>query len=86
MLAAAKRAGIDQDYAVKYIEKSLSLSEQVALDLLSATNGLLAKAGWSPEYRPGLQQLMNKVEEHLIQLARFNDPRGLYSLCFCDVR
>lgn len=83
---AADIAGLDADaYGIVRLEKGLSPAEQFVVDLLSAT----ARVGISPSLfvsRPTtLQSLAGEIERLLEPLASFNDPKGLYSHCFCEL-
>ena len=67
------------------IEQELTPSEQLIVDLLSIT----ARAGvdlsrWAPtpDIVSRLKQVLN---QRLDAVLRFNDPRGLYQHCLCDL-
>lgn len=84
--AAAELAGIaDANYGRKLIEKQLTPTEQMILDLLS----VFRFAGVDPAAfvdRPtALEAFAGKLQDLLAQVARFNDPKGIYSHCFCEV-
>jgi protease IV len=80
--AAAKMADLGPNYTVTYIEKGLSFTQRVLMDL--AENSDQSRLG-------ALTQLStpawySRVVEATKVLDVFNDPRGLYSFCFCNVR
>lgn len=81
---AAELAGLaDSAYGQKTFEKELDPGEQLLLDLMSGARGWgidVARLG-SP--RPSLDYVADVVEDALSPLTRFNDPRGIYSHCFC---
>lgn len=84
--AAAELAGIaDANYGRKLIEKQLTPTEQMILDLLST----FRIAGVDPAAfvnRPtALEVFAGKLQGLLAQVARFNDPKGVYSHCFCEI-
>ena len=82
--AAADLVDLDPGtYGQKVIEKELSPGEQIAVDFL----GTAKLIGIDPKAlirRPAasLQRLADIVTA-LSPLSRFNDPKGVYSHCFC---
>ncbi|HKL64170.1 MAG TPA: S49 family peptidase, partial [Woeseiaceae bacterium] len=84
--AAAERAGLAEDeYGVKYVEQPLTPSEQFLLQLLNSRIGAaVAELGVAGGGSP-LTPLVTAVEEAWQGIARFNDRRGVYADCFCDV-
>jgi len=84
--AAADLGGLTEgNYGEKLIEVSLSKTEQMLLDFLS----LSKSAGIDIEKfvaRPGvLESFANRLGELLASASQFNDPKGLYSHCFCEM-
>ena len=84
--AAAELANLDEgQFGVKLIEPELSPTEQFFVDLMSAG----ANAGLAPSNfvrQPGaLERLAGELERAIEPLTRFNDPKGLYSHCFCRI-
>ncbi len=82
--AAADLADLDAgNYGQKVIEKKLSPGEQLAVDFL----GTAKRIGIDPKTFilkpvPSMQHLA-KIVNALSPLMRFNDPKGVYSYCFC---
>ena len=81
---AAEMAELDE-YGTKLIETELSATEQLAVELLGT-------AGLSDVIRPArsrsaspIDQLAALVEHALAPLAMFNDPRGSYAHCMCEL-
>jgi protease-4 len=74
------------DYGVKTIEEELSASEQVLLGLLtvSARTGLDVSQ-WTRD-TSRLEDVAEAVIRKTESLLRFNDPKGVYSHCFCELR
>jgi protease-4 len=82
--AAAELASLETDaYGQKLIEKELSPGEQLAVDLLGAVESI----GIDPELfvrKPtATVQRLGNILNSLTPLMRFNDPKGIYSHCFC---
>jgi len=84
--AAAELADLDVGtYGQKIIEKELTPGEQLAVDFLGTVKWL----GIDPKTfigrpAPSMQRLANIVNA-LSPLMRFNDPKGVYSHCFCAI-
>ncbi len=82
--AAADLAGLQPDeYGQKYFEQELTPAEQLALQLLGGVRsvGLDAKSLFGQ--RSVVERLAETMLEKLSPLLRFNDPKGVYALCFC---
>ena len=86
VLSAATRAGIEADYGIKYIEKPVTFGDQLALELLAS--GAQVSQWLGVDRRPSspVRQLVAALEQRLGSLLHFNDPRGIYSFCFCEVQ
>jgi protease-4 len=84
--AAAELAGIDEDaYGRKLIEKQLTPTEQMILDMLS----IFRIAGIDPERLVDaptpVERFANGLQKMLARIGQFNDPQGVYSHCFCTM-
>ncbi len=84
--AAAELAGLAEGtYGRKLIEKQLTPTEQMILDLLSIFRlSGLDPAAFVAQPSP-LEMIAGKLQGLLQQVARFNDPKGVYSHCFCEI-
>ena len=86
---AAERAGLGEgDYGVRYIQREPSLSERLAMSMVSAGHRLLQWTGIEigPALGAGtLSRLVARLDAELRSLAGFNDPRNLYYHCFCEL-
>jgi protease-4 len=84
--AAASMADLDQDdYGIKLIETGLSAAEQFVVDLL----GVLIQSGvdlssWAGK-PTAFEQLAREIGAKTDSILRFNDPKGIYLHCLCDV-
>lgn len=81
--AAADLAGLEA-YGLKYVEQELTPTEQFIIDLIGSADrygvdlrGLLMRPS-------GLHRLVGELAEQAESMLRFNDPKGIYSHCFCD--
>jgi protease-4 len=84
--AAAELAGLaDSDYGEKLIEKQLTPTEQMILDFLT----IVRATGIDPEAfvsKPQpIQVFASKLQELVSGVQNFNDPKGVYSHCFCEL-
>ena len=85
IITAAELADLEEGaYGQKVIEKKLSPGEQLAVDFL----GTLKHIGVDPNVfiqRPSASmQRIGSILDALTPLMRFNDPKGVYSHCFCE--
>lgn len=86
IVVAGELAGLGADeYGTLLIESELSSSEQLIVDLLgvSARSGLDLSA-WvrTPDI---VSHLAKTLDERFDLLFRFNDPKGMYAHCLCDM-
>jgi len=83
---AAELAGLEEDgYGTIYIEKSVSPTEQLALDLMSSASWVGIDLASLARRDSSLERLAGMFETTVSPLLRFNDPKGMYSYCFCTM-
>ena len=83
---AAELAGLsDGSYGQKTIQTQLSPTEQMVLDFLALSDGFGLEFDTLTSGRDVLQQFANALEEMLSGIAQFNDPKGIYTHCFCEI-
>ena len=84
---AAELAGLEEgEYSETRIQKSLSAGEQFIVDLLgSAVRRGVDVSALRPRVPQSAETLLRAVDRSFGQLLRFNDPKGIYSHCFCAV-
>ena len=83
---AAELAGLEADeYGTKYIEKIISPTEQLALDVMSSARWIGVDLAQLKMPTTSVERLASVFEEAATPLLRFNDPRGMYSYCFCKM-
>jgi protease-4 len=80
--AAAKLADLGADYDIDYIEQSLSLKEELLMQIKGQGTKLAAAAGLLPAPAPW-QRALDPVLQEFERVTRLQDPRGLYSYCWC---
>lgn len=83
---AASLAGLGEDgYGIKMIEAELSAAEQILVDVLSVVvHSGLDLSSWAAK-PTGLEKLARVIDQRTSELLRFDDPRGVYSHCLCDM-
>jgi len=89
--SAAAKAKLGKDYRVTYVEREKSLKEKVLAGLTARASRVAAAFGYAlvPETEakggPG-SALLRAVAEEADALSVWNDPRGIYAHCLCEVR
>ena len=82
---AADLAEMD-DYGVKPIRQQLSPAQQFITDLMSSASLFGVGPGDLASESSALERLAQRLETAIPDIERFNDPKGVYSHCFCDIR
>ena len=67
------------------IEKALSPTEQLILDMLSTVRVIGIDPAAIVDKPDPLKVFVNRLQEMLAHVARFNDPKGVYANCFCEI-
>ncbi len=85
--AIASAAGLaeleDGQYGTKSFEKELSQGEQLVLDILGGAKWLGLNPQGFASNRSSIERVANILEDAISPLLRLNDPKGMYSHCFC---
>jgi protease IV len=81
--SAAARAKLGDEYNVRYFDPELTWQQALAMEFRSRTAALMVRLGFGDQ-RPALvRRVLDPLEREIARWARFNDPRNLYSYCFC---
>jgi len=84
--AAAELADMaDGEYGQTLIQTTLSPSEQLVLDFLSLSQTLGFDVGSLASEPTALESFASDLDGLLQRVTRFNDPKGAYSHCFCEM-
>jgi len=84
--AAAELAELPADeYGYKYFQQELDPGEQLLLDLMAGAKSFGLTIGSFSKPRPSVERVADILDDALSPLTRFNDPRGIYSHCFCVI-
>lgn len=81
---AAELAGLES-YGQKLIEVQMSPTEQMILDLLTIVRGVGIDPQAFAQPSSALENFANRFQVLIAQVSKFNDPKGVYSYCFCDI-
>ena len=86
MKAAASLAKLTEGrYSVEYVEPDLTFSERLAMSFAARAIPLVDQVIGLPRWSAAVAQAVESALEPLAFVARWNDPRGVYAYCFCDV-
>jgi len=85
--SAAKLAGLPEDaWGTVYIARQQSLAEKLLMQYMQLLEQLLSVFGGSGSQLTSLMQgFSEQVEAALPLLNQWNDPRGIYYHCLCEV-
>jgi len=74
-----------EEYGIKYVEQELSDTQQMILDLIETSSLLgIDASAWARQPSP-LEEVAGRLVEQANAMLRFNDPKGIYSHCFCEI-
>ncbi|MDE2347212.1 MAG: signal peptide peptidase SppA [Gammaproteobacteria bacterium] len=80
--AAAKIADLGANYGVDYIEPQLGFRDELLMQFRSDVLRLGTMAGLVPDAGP-LGRMLSPLLEQARAIALFDDPREIYSYCWC---
>lgn len=83
--AAAKLGKLGDNYAVRYIEKPLSLTDRILINMANDSRSSLG-AGLMPQSNLAVMPWYGQMAKLADVVKAFTDPRGVYAYCFCDIR
>lgn len=88
--SAARRAKLEKGYRVWYVEKEKTFREKLVSMLTASAGDGAGDGGWLGQASPAAARLsvagrLRELQEEVAELARWNDPRGLYAHCLCGV-
>lgn len=83
---AAELAGLAEgDYGQISIEPKLSPTEQMILDLLTVAKQVGIDPSSFVAAPTPIAVFADRLQAMLAAVTKFNDPRGVYSHCFCEI-
>lgn len=84
--SAAELAGLEEgEYGQKLIKTELSSSEQLVLEFLSLAQSVGIDPASFVSKPTIIQTFANRLQALLAQVIQFNDPKGVYTHCFCEM-
>ena len=85
-LAAAELAGLAEgEYGQKLIERQLTPTEQMILDLLSVFRVTGLDPALFVDAPTPIEVFAGQLQELVAHVGRFNDPKSIYSHCLCEM-
>jgi protease-4 len=85
--SAATRAKLEKGYRVWYVAKEKSFRERVLEMLTAGVQAVVGGAGLAAEDSPAspfsVAASLRQLQRDVAEVARFNDPRGIYAHCLC---
>lgn len=85
--AAAERAGLEPNsYSIDDLSPELGWAERIALGMFRVGAPAISALGIQTRLPESLERLIAVASEPLAFYEQLNDPRGIYTYCFCDVR
>ena len=83
---AAELGGLGEgEFGQKLLEIELSATEQMILDFLAVSQRAGLDMSSLVRAPTALEVFANKLQKMLAGLASLNDPKGIYSHCFCEI-
>ncbi|MDH3907142.1 MAG: signal peptide peptidase SppA, partial [Gammaproteobacteria bacterium] len=83
---AAELVDIAEDeYGRKSITIELSPTEQMIVDMLGTAKSLGLQLDFLKSEPSSLQKIARGLEEALAPLTKFDDPKGVYAHCLCEI-
>ncbi len=85
--SAADLAGVAEgEYRIEYFEQPMGFAERLAMELIRLSSPVIGSLDLELPISRSVRALLDATREPLAFAQRFNDPRGIYTYCFCDVR
>jgi protease-4 len=83
---AAELAQLDEgEYGEKVIKPKLSPTEQMLLEFLTVMEGIGVEPSVFVRSPEPIEVFADQLHKLLAETTRFNDPRGVYMHCFCEI-
>jgi protease-4 len=83
--SAAARAGLEDEYTVRYLEQPIDFGDALAIRFLTGVSGLTQRFGFNVNGSP-ISALLRRLAPESVRLLELRDPRGIYYDCFCGIR
>lgn len=83
--SAGKRAKLGPDYGIRYLDPEVTWQQALAMQFRSTVAAAARAVGWESRTPGLLRKVLSPLEREIARLMRLNDPRDLYSYCFCEI-
>ncbi|MGH8372536.1 MAG: signal peptide peptidase SppA [Gammaproteobacteria bacterium] len=83
--AAAKLGKLGDNYTVRYIEKPLSLTDRILINMANDSRSSLGNS-LLPQSNLTMMPWYGQMTKLADVVKAFTDPRGVYAYCFCNIR
>ena len=75
----------ETEYGLIYLQQEISPTESLAISFLNTLHSLDITFLKSSSMSPAFDYLNSQIEQFMLPWMRFNDPKGLYAYCFCEL-
>ena len=75
----------ETEYGLIYLQQEISLTESFAISFLNTLHSLNITFLKSSSMSPAFDYLNSQIEQFMLPWLHFNDPKGLYAYCFCEL-
>ena len=75
----------ETEYGLIYLQPEISPTESLAISFLNTLHSLDITFLKSSSMSPAFDYLNSKIEQFMLPWLHFNDPKGLYAYCFCEL-
>jgi len=75
----------ETEYGLIYLQQEISLTESFAISFLNTLHSLDITFLKSSSMSPAFDYLNSQIEQFMLPWLHFNDPKGLYAYCFCEL-
>ena len=75
----------ETEYGLIYLQQEISPTESLAISFLNTLHSLDITFLKSSSMSPAFDYLNSQIEQFMLPWLHFNDPKGLYAYCFCEL-
>ena len=75
----------ETEYGLIYLQPEISPTESLAISFLNTLHSLDITFLKSSSMSPAFDYLNSQIEQFMLPWLHFNDPKGLYAYCFCEL-
>ena len=75
----------ETEYGLIYLQQEISPTESLAISFLNTLHSLDITFLKPSSMSPAFDYLNSQIEQFILPWMRFNDPKGMYAYCFCEL-